>query len=269
MKSNRQAKFSLLICTFVVSAVLALGYNAVSYHPTKAEVVLDQEERAFINEINKYRNGKGRSDIKISTKLSKAAEAMASDMADHPESINHEHKDSQGRLPAERAAIYGYTDGVGENLAAGYETNNDVFKAWKGSAEHNANMLDRDYEVMGIARVTTGNNYKWYWVNMFGDKEHAGDLMDKADWGKMVKLRVVVDNADGKAIKKAKVTVYNKSYHRLESGKTNTKGKKNLTVTPKDEYYVRASATGYDAYTKRVKPGNKDDITVKIWLEKK
>jgi len=268
MKSNKQSKLALSVYTFIVSAVLVLGYNAVSFQPTNAAVTLDQEERAFIGEINKYRNSKGRKDLKISEKLSKAAQAMAEDMADHPDAINHEHKDSQGRLPAERAAIYGYTDGVGENLAAGYETNNNVFKAWKGSSEHNANMLDKDYEVMGVARVVTGNNYKWYWVNIFGDKEHAGDLMDESDWGQMVKLRVTVVNGDGKALKKAKVTVYNKSYHKLESGKTNTKGKRTLTVTPKDEYYVRASLSGYDTYTKRVKPGSKHEINVKIWLEK-
>lgn len=264
MKSKKQAKFFLLFYTFIVSAVLVLGYNVFCYQPTKADVVLDQEERAFIAEINKYRNSKGRSDLKISTKLSKAAEAMATDMADHPDAINHEHKDSQGRLPAERAAIYGYTDGVGENLAAGYETNNDVFKAWKGSAEHNANMLDRDYEVMGIARVTTGNNYKWYWVNMFGDTEHAGDLMNEADWGPMVKLRVTVVDANGKAVRKAKVSVMNKSYHKITGGNTNSVGKQSFSVAPKDQYYIRASAKGYSAYTKRVKPGSKNDITVKI-----
>jgi uncharacterized protein YkwD len=268
MKINKHAKLSLLFYTFVVSAVMVLGYNAVSYHSTKAEVVLDQEERAFIKEINAYRKSKGRKAIKISTKLSKAAQAMGEDMADHPDAINHEHKDSQGRLPAERAAIYGYTDGVGENLAAGYETNDDVFKAWKGSSEHNANMLDKDYEVMGIARVTTGNNYKWYWVNMFGDTEHAGDLMDESDYGPMIKVRVTVVNADGKAIRKAKVSVLNKNYHKLSGGNTKSNGKNSFSVSPRNEFYVRVSASGYSAYTKRVKPGTKDDVTVKIWLEK-
>lgn len=268
MYKNKKSKISLAIYTFLLSAIMVLGTNAAFYTPSNAAVELDKEERAFIKEINDYRNDKGKGDLKISTKLSKAALSMAEDMADHPESINHEHKDSQGRLPSERAAIFGYTDGVGENLAAGYETNDKVFKAWKGSAEHNVNMIDGDYEVMGIARVTTGNNYKWYWVNIFGDKEHASDLIDKSDYSPMIKVRVVVVNADGKAIKKPKITVLNKNRHKITGGKANNKGKKTFDIEPRDLIYVKAAATGYSNYTKRVKLGDKDDITVKIWLEK-
>lgn len=268
MKLKKILKPALLVQTFLLSASLVVGLNAYFYAPAHATVDFDKEERDFIGQINDYRHKKGKGDLKISADLSKAALAMAQDMADHPDSINHEHKDSQGRLPAERAAIYGYTDGVGENLAAGYETADDVFKAWKGSTEHNDNMLDSDYNVMGIARVTTGNNYKWYWVNMFGDKEHSSDLVDEADYAPMIKVRVVVTGSDGKAIRKPKITILNKNRHKIDGGKGNTNGKRTFTIAPKDEFYVRASATGYAYYTKRVKPGSKDDLTVKLWLEK-
>lgn len=258
----------LLLSTGLLSALIVLGYNLVFPAPIEASISFSAEERNFVKELNKYRNRKGLSDLKISSDLSKAALAMAEDMAKNPDTMNHEHKDSKGRLPAERAALYGYTDGVGENLAAGYKTADKAFKAWKGSTEHNDNMLNKDYEVMGLALVTTGNNYKWYWVNMFGNKEHKEDLLEKNDYYPMIKVRVTVTGPDGQVINKPKITIQNKSGSRIVGGKANSKGKKTFSIEPRDEFYVRASATGYKFYTKRVKPGNKDDVTVKIWLEK-
>lgn len=269
MKLKKNIKPALLLQTFLLSLILVVGFNFYFFTPTQATtIVLDNEERDFINQINDYRKKKGLGELKISNDLSRAALTMAQDMADHPDSINHEHKDSQGRLPAERAALAGYTDGVGENLAAGYETAGDAFKAWKGSAEHNDNMIDRDYEVMGVARIVTGNNYKWYWVNMFGEKEHKSDLMDEADYSQMIKVRVVVTDDNGKAVRKAKVNILNRNRHKIDGGRANSNGKINFTIAPKDEFYVRAAATGYNYYIKRVKPGSKKDMTVKIWLEK-
>lgn len=268
MKIKKIMKPVLAIQTLLLSALLVFSFNLLSWQPANAAVVLDKEERDFIEKLNDYRKDKGRSELNISNDLSKAAQGMAEDMADHPDSINHEHKDSQGRLPAERAPLYGYNDGVGENLAAGYETADEVLKAWKGSDEHNANMLDKDYEVMGVARVVTGNNYKWYWVNMFGEKEHGSDLMDEDDFSPMIKVRVVIVDQDGKVVKKAKITILNKNNHKIEGGKASNKGKRTFSIAPKDEFFVRADASKYRHYTKRVKPGSKDDLTVKIWLEK-
>jgi len=116
--------------------------------------------------------------------------------------------------------------------------------------------------------VTTGDDYKWYWVNVFGDTEHDSDLVDKSDYLPMIKVRVTVVDSNGKAIKKAKITVLNKNKHKITGGKANTKGKKSFNIAPRDEIYIRGAATGYDNYTKRVKPGDKDDLSVKVWLEK-
>lgn len=259
----------MIVFTGILSGLFVFFWGAFFANDTNAKVTLDDEERQVIENINDYRAKNGLKRLKISVDLSEAAEAMAQDMADNPASINHEHKDSKGRLPSERAALYGYTDGVGENLAAGYETADKVYKAWKGSAEHNENLIDRDYEVMGVARVVTKNNYKWYWVNMFGDKERSSDLMASADWGLYKEFRVTVTDSAGKPIKKAKVVIFNKNRNKITQGKTNTKGKKTFNVAPKDVYYVRATATGYNYYTKRVKPGSDDSTSVKIWLEKK
>lgn len=258
----------MLLYTAIISALLVVGFNILFLDSIQAKVDLDKEERDFIKQLNDYRKKNGLNKLKISSDLSRAALAMAEDMSDHPDLINHEHEDSKGRLPSERAAIYGYNDGVGENLAAGYETADKVFKAWKGSTVHQENMVDRDYEVIGVARVVTSNNYKWYWVNMFGDTEHKSDLVDEEDYAPMVKVRVVVIDENGKVVKKPKITILTKNKHKITSAKGSNKGKKNFSIAPSEEFYVKADATNYSSYTKKVKLGTKKDITVKMWLEK-
>jgi hypothetical protein len=58
-----------------------------------------------------------------------------------------------------------------ENLAVGYETAEKAFEAWRASSGHNANMLDGDQKVIGIARVhVPGSAYGWYWTTDFGSE---------------------------------------------------------------------------------------------------
>lgn len=70
----------------------------------------------------------------------------------------------------------GYFDtyrSVGENLAAGYETNENVFIGWAEYSEpysgqgHRRNMLSRDYTAIGIAHLYCNGTH--FWVQEFGD----------------------------------------------------------------------------------------------------
>jgi len=279
MNKTKLAKLKLFLTSGVLSAAVVFTFCwLLPPKEGQAKVTFDDDEKEFIEKINDYRKDKGLGTLKVSNDLSKAALAMAKDMAANPATINHEHKDSKGRLPAERAALYGYTDGVGENLAAGYETADKVFKAWKNSTEHNANMVSEDYEVMGVALVTSNKTfvdsegktqkYKWYWVNMFGQKERSKDLVNESEYKATIKVRVTVTDPNGKPLGKAKISILNKGGSKILGGRTNTKGKKTFSIDPRDEFYVRGSATGYKFYTKRVKPGSKNDVSVKLWLER-
>ena len=65
------------------------------------------------------------------------------------------HTDSLGRDPFQRMAAFGYNYNTwkGENLAAGADTAQGAFNLWKNSPGHNANMLNANFKVIGIARV--------------------------------------------------------------------------------------------------------------------
>jgi hypothetical protein len=262
---SKTALVSFSICLFLLT-VSGFFYPKI----IQAKTSLSYEELNLIETINKYRVEQGLNPLKISVKLSKTALAMARDMGKHPESLNSQHLDSKGRNLEIRTARFGYNENVKENLAAGYKTAASVLKAWEGSAGHRENILASENKVMGLAKVKYGKDYGWHWSCIFGDKESAADLLDEANYAPMKKLSVTVSGPNGSPIKKANLTLLNKGGRKITSIKTNLKGKKQLWVASKNDYFIRAKAKGYQYYTILVKPDkNKKKLFVDIWLEKK
>jgi len=264
-KKSKTALGSLFIC------LILLTVGCLFYPKNiQAKISLNYEELNLIDGINKYRVEQGQNPLKISVKLSKTALAMTKDMGKHPESLNSQNLDSKGRNPEARTAHFGYDGNVKENLAAGYKTAVSVLKAWKGSEGHRENILASENKVMGLAKVKYGKDYGWYWSCIFGEEESASDLLDEANYAPMKKLRVTVSGPDGSPIKKANLTLLNNGGRKITNIKTNMKGKKQLWVASKNNYYIRAKAKGYQYYTTLVKPNkNKKKLFVDIWLEKK
>ena len=57
---------------------------------------------------------------------------------------------------------------VGENIAAGSATPETVVKQWMNSPGHRANILNSDYEELGVGYAyKSGSEYGHYWVQMF------------------------------------------------------------------------------------------------------
>jgi uncharacterized protein YkwD len=56
---------------------------------------------------------------------------------------------------------------LGENIAAGQQTPEEVMQAWMNSPGHRANILNASYKDIGIGRAT-GGSYGIYWVQEFG-----------------------------------------------------------------------------------------------------
>jgi uncharacterized protein YkwD len=77
--------------------------------------------------------------------------------------------------PGERLLAAGYIYySMGENLAFGHRTAEDVFAAWMESPSHRANILDPEWSRVGMA-VRTGGTYGWYWVQEFADPVEFGE----------------------------------------------------------------------------------------------
>lgn len=152
----------LVAVAAMMVAGLALPISAV------ASPSLDSEEIAFCTLINDHRAANGLAPLKVSQLLNNSSDWHTDDMA----AKNYfSHTDSLGRDPFARMSAFGYTFNTdkGENIAAGNTTALATFNQWKNSPGHNANMLNPNFKVMGIARSNnTASTYNWYWNNSFG-----------------------------------------------------------------------------------------------------
>jgi uncharacterized protein YkwD len=139
-----------------------------------AEPQLGQDEQALLDLINAHRVDNGLSPLGISPTLTDAALWMSRDMA---EKDYFSHTDSLGRDPFQRMADLGYNYNAwkGENLAAGSDTPQLTFQLWRDSPGHNANMLNPNFVVVGLAKAhDPDSTYGWYWAAEFGGYDEGG-----------------------------------------------------------------------------------------------
>jgi uncharacterized protein YkwD len=101
--------------------------------------------------------------LTLSATLGSVAEAHAADMAAHD---YFEHADLSGRTPADRVRAVGFSEKlVGENIAYGPRTAEDVVQGWLESPGHCENIMDPRFLEMGVA-FAPGRASKrgLYWV---------------------------------------------------------------------------------------------------------
>jgi uncharacterized protein YkwD len=99
--------------------------------------------------------------------LERAAAEHSQDMANH----NYfDHTGRDGSSPAIRATRSGYKwRTVGENLASGIMTPEEVVSGWVGSPHHCANLMDGRFTQMAVAyAVNNTSNNGIYWTQLFG-----------------------------------------------------------------------------------------------------
>lgn len=103
--------------------------------------------------------------VTLSSTLDGVAFGHARDMADHG---YFEHQDLTGRTPADRVRAVGYRENlVGENIAYGPISVEEVVRGWLDSPGHCENIMDPRFAEMGIA-LAPGNASKRgpYWVQL-------------------------------------------------------------------------------------------------------
>jgi uncharacterized protein YkwD len=103
--------------------------------------------------------------VRLSDTLNDVALGHAADMARHD---YFEHQDLAGRSPAERVRAAGYREQrVGENIAYGPESADEVVKGWLDSPGHCENIMDPRFAEMGIAYSPgQASRRGLYWVQL-------------------------------------------------------------------------------------------------------
>ncbi|MEN0053726.1 MAG: CAP domain-containing protein [Mucilaginibacter sp.] len=160
-----------LIATIIVTLTVLITFNRV-YAQSGRQFKAD-----FLNRINLTRqrgcNCGARymppaPPISWNNDLEDAAAGHAKDMAKR-NYFNHMSKD--GRSMGDRILRAGYTYKdfksyvIGENIAAGQESIDEVMDGWFKSEGHCLNLMNPDFKEVGVAM------YKNYWVQDFGGRE--------------------------------------------------------------------------------------------------
>ncbi|MBL8203589.1 MAG: CAP domain-containing protein [Blastocatellia bacterium] len=133
---------------------------------------LNAEEKALVEMIHKYREANKQPPVKLSVKLTRAAQWLSEDNATNKPD-DPDHTDSLGRDAGKRLAAFGYeAEVIKENIVVGAETAAIAFQTWKESAFHNRNMLNPDVKMMGVSRVCKkGAKSGCHWSVILGSTE--------------------------------------------------------------------------------------------------
>jgi uncharacterized protein YkwD len=103
--------------------------------------------------------------VRLSETLARVAFGHAADMARH----NYfEHEDLKGLSPAQRVRAVGYREKlVGENIAYGPKSAEEVVRGWLSSPGHCENIMDPRFAEMGIAYAPgQASKRGLYWVQL-------------------------------------------------------------------------------------------------------
>ncbi len=135
--------------------------------PAFDPLVLQSQEQALLDEVNRWRQSRGLSTLSPHPALMGAARWLSRDMADG-NYVNH--IDSQGRSTLTRLDAFNFEGGYkGENLFGGRNTAQEVVGSWEKSPPHVINLSSPNYKYAGIGYAYNPNStYKWHWVFTFG-----------------------------------------------------------------------------------------------------
>ncbi|MBV8144349.1 MAG: CAP domain-containing protein [Gammaproteobacteria bacterium] len=141
-----------------------------------APAVLASEALQLVNEVRSRGTRCGQHafgpapPLSLSGTLGTVAFGHAADMADHD---YFEHRDLNGQSPADRVRAAGYREKlVGENIAYGPKSVEEVVQGWLDSPGHCENIMDPRFAEMGIASASgrTGR-HGLYWVQVFAEPQ--------------------------------------------------------------------------------------------------
>ena len=153
-----------------LGAAMALNSQHAHAGPNcTANSDIGSEERALLTLINNYRADRGLNTLAMSETLNRAASWKSQHMVrtgffGHDDIV-------LGRTFSDRLRDCGYdfNTSTAENIAAGNETAVAIFALWRDGASHNANMLNPDFNAIGIGRAYgVAAPYTWYWTVVFG-----------------------------------------------------------------------------------------------------
>ena len=122
--------------------------------------------RRLVDLTNAERRQAGTTPLAVSAQLNLAAGRYADAMATLA-CFGHECAPVTRLSHRIEASGYGPFSFLGENVAAGQQTPEQVMAAWMASPGHRDNILNAEFVELGVGRAS-GGPYKIYWAQEFG-----------------------------------------------------------------------------------------------------
>ena len=140
------------------------GDTRTVYIATDDESNSDDWGYEVLNLVNEERKKNGLKELKWDDKL---AELSYSHCADMIERNYFSHNTPDGETPFDRMKNAGISyRAAGENIAAGQYSPEEVMNSWMNSDGHRANILNPNFEYLGVG-VAWGGSYGIYWTQSF------------------------------------------------------------------------------------------------------
>jgi uncharacterized protein YkwD len=150
--------------------VFLFGLSAGESFARRTRLLKDRAAvaREMLERVNAERRKASRRPLFVNPRLERAAQAHAEDMLARS-FYGHENPDRMG--PLQRAIVSGYRPAaVGENIARGEFSVEEVMEGWMASEPHRQDLLDPNYTEVGFgfAHGKNDNGYQVVWVQLFG-----------------------------------------------------------------------------------------------------
>lgn len=133
---------------------------------------MEAEDQACIALINQFRQEYQLPTLRVSVKLTKAAQWLSKDNAENKPD-DPDHTDSLGRDVGKRLLDFGYQAiDIKENIVVGATTAAQAMKVWLDSGFHIRNMLNARVKMIGVSRVCKKDaKFGCHWTVMMGSSE--------------------------------------------------------------------------------------------------
>jgi len=132
---------------------------------------LDRVRAEMLARVNEVRRKTGIALLRSNAQLDEAAQRHAEDMLARR---YFAHQNPEGKTVRERSRAAGYDwRNIGENLAEGQFSVNEVMDTWMHSPGHRTNILDPAFRELGVglALGRSGSTYRTVWVQVFGTRK--------------------------------------------------------------------------------------------------
>jgi uncharacterized protein YkwD len=170
--TNYNLSFSTKLISDVSSDASSVEVpQAASPEPIAASPSTNNYIQQVLDLTNSERAKAGLQPLRLNEKLNQSAQGHSQDMA---MADYFSHTGANGSNAGDRAASAGYYySSLGENIAAGYITAEEVVQGWMNSPGHRANIMNPFYQELGVgyyhlANDTGSVNYNYYWTQEFG-----------------------------------------------------------------------------------------------------